>query len=131
MNGPPRNLGPRGFSLLELLFALLVFQIGILGVAGMVLSGQRLLNRAHLVLRGTLEAGRIGDSLLAEGAVSGGSRRYPWGRLVWLPAGDGRLRIVATATEKADTLALLWFWPDPGMDATGRDPSGMARGTPP
>jgi type II secretory pathway pseudopilin PulG len=123
--------GPKGFSLLELLFALLLFQIGVLGVAGMVLTGQRTLNRAHLLLRGTMEARRIGDSLVAAGHAPGGGRSYPWGRLVWIPTGAGKLTIVATAQEEADTLALLRFWPDPGTDAAEADSSGTARGTVP
>ena len=51
-----------GYSLVELIFALLIFQVGVLGVAGMILTAQQSLTRAQLILRGTLEARMTGRS---------------------------------------------------------------------
>ena len=57
----------RGFSLVELLLALLLLQVGILATAGMVLLSQQNFRRAELTLRGLLEAGWIADSLARAG----------------------------------------------------------------
>jgi Tfp pilus assembly protein PilV len=104
----------RGASLLELILALLLFEVGLLSVAGMVLVGQRTLTRAQLTMRGTLEAKRVGDSLLAAGAHLDGEASRPWGTLQWTGAGDGGVVVVAMAADGADTLAYLRLWPVPG-----------------
>jgi len=118
---PRVEVGRRGFSLLELVLALLVFEIGVLGVAGMVYQGQRTLSRARLIMRGTLEAKRVADSILAEsGAGAGvGNLALPWGEVSWVPAGDGALRVVATGSVPSDTLATLLAWPRPRGAQTG------------
>jgi Tfp pilus assembly protein PilV len=53
----------RGSSLAELLVALVVFQVGLLGVAGLVVLAQRNLMRAEIVARGVLEAQLVADSV--------------------------------------------------------------------
>jgi len=102
-----------GFSLLELILALLIFQVGLLGVAGMVLTAQRTLIRAELILRGTLEARRVGDSLLASGEEEDGELEEPWGQLSWEAGGEGYLRVVAMGGRDSDTLAVLRIWLPP------------------
>ena len=62
----------RGHSLLELVLALLLFQVGLLAAAGLVHLSQVNFRRAELTVRATLEADWIGDSLLAEGALAPG-----------------------------------------------------------
>jgi Tfp pilus assembly protein PilV len=104
----------RGSSLLELILALLLFELGLLSVAGMVLVGQRNLTRAQLTMRGTLEGKRLGDSLLAAGALGDGEASRPWGTVRWTGSGDGGLVVVAIAVDGADTLANLRLWPLPG-----------------
>jgi hypothetical protein len=73
----------RGFSLVELVLSLLVFQVGILAVFGMILLSQRNLQRAELTLRGILEAGWIADSLFRSGSQGDGSLPRPWGEIHW------------------------------------------------
>jgi len=118
---PRGGVGRRGFSLLELVLALLVFEVGVLGVAGMVYQGQRTLSRAQLIMRGTLEAKRVADSILTGSGTGAGAGNllFPWGEVAWAPAGGGVLRIVATGSAPSDTLAALLAWPRPGGEETG------------
>jgi type IV pilus assembly protein PilV len=63
----------RGFTLLEVLIAVLVFSIGLLGVAGMVLASMRGVHTAQLHTQATLQAQWIGDAMRANpGAVMAG-----------------------------------------------------------
>lgn len=116
MTGPDSSPGPRGYSLLELIFALLIFQVGILGVAGMILTAQQSLTRAQLILRGTLEARMTGDSLLTESGGESGEAVRPWGALAWTRGETGELKVVAVTAGGGDTLAVLRIWP-PVRDA--------------
>jgi Tfp pilus assembly protein PilV len=113
MSGTDRTGARQGSSLLELILALLLFEVGLLSVAGMVLVGQRHLTRAQRTMRGTLEGKRVGDSLLAAGAQGDGEARRPWGAVRWTGSGDGGLIVVAIAADGADTLAYLRLWPVP------------------
>lgn len=110
-----------GFSLLELVLALLIFQVGVLGVAGMVLTAQRTLTRAHLLLRGTLEGRQVADSLLAGGAEGAGEVARPWGGLAWTDEGRRGMKVVATTKGGADTLAVIRAWPPVGSRAAVYD----------
>jgi Tfp pilus assembly protein PilV len=116
MTCPDPSPAPRGYSLVELIFALLIFQVGVLGVAGMILTAQQSLTRAQLILRGTLEARMTGDSLLAEGVEGSGESVRPWGALAWTRGGTGELKVVAVTAGGGDTLAVLRIWP-PVRDA--------------
>ena len=95
-----------GFSLVELVLALLVFQVGLLATAGMILLAQRNLLRAELTVRGILEAGLVADSLERMGEIGSGLRPYPWGEVSWAPASDeiGGLTVAAFSTLLGDTL---------------------------
>ncbi len=102
-----------GFSLVELLLALLIFQVGILATAGMVLVSQRNFRRAELTLRGLLEAGWVADSLASAGVEGSGSHTYSWGEIAWAPlSGPGSgLRVSAWSPLEGDTLAVVWSLP--------------------
>jgi Tfp pilus assembly protein PilV len=115
---------------LELILALLLFQFGLLSVAGMVLMGQRTLNRAQLIMRSTLEGKRVGDSLLAAGARGNGGASRPWGALRWTGKGDGGLIVVAMAPNGADTLAYLHLWPAPERISLSDSASSTGGGGP-
>ena len=117
-----------GFSLLELILALLIFQVGILGVAGMVLTAQRTLTRAHLILRGTLEGREVADSLLHGGAEGQGEVVRPWGGLAWTNEGTLGLKVVATTKGGRDTLAMIRIWPPPGGGVAVADSLEIPKG---
>ena len=99
----------RGHSLLELVLALLLFQVGLLAAAGLVHLSQVNFRRAELTVRATLEADWIGDSLLAEGDLAPGVSTFSWGDLHWsvLSSPVPGLRIAAWSELEADTLLAL------------------------
>jgi type II secretory pathway pseudopilin PulG len=119
-----------GFSLVELVMALVIFQVGLLGVVGMFLTAQRTLTRAELVLRGAMAARAMGDSLLAGGTEGSGHSDLPWGTVSWTPWEDGGLRVVATGTNASDTLGVLRFWPPLPTDRVGQDSVSGEAGSP-
>lgn len=95
-----------GFTLLELLVALAILQIGLLGTAALFLQAQRALIRAEATTRGILEAELVADSLARAGETGGGSLNTDWGEVVWTPAVDdvGGLVVLAVAASVADTV---------------------------
>jgi hypothetical protein len=103
----------RGSSLAELLVALVVFQVGLLGVAGLVVLAQRNLLRAEIVARGVLEAQLVADSVRDAGGGESGSMDYPWGGVSWEPAPGipGGVRASAFMNLGGDTVAVLTVWP--------------------
>ena len=103
----------RGFSLVEMVLALLLLQVGILATVGMVLLSQENFRRAELTMRGVLEAAWIADSLSRAGGDGPGSTPRPWGEVSWVDMSipiDGS-RVSAVAPLEADTLATLLAFP--------------------
>ena len=72
-----------GFSLVEVVVALMILQVGLLGVVGLFTLASRRLLHALLVERAVAEVAAVADSLSASGARNGGqSVRGDW-RIVW------------------------------------------------
>lgn len=87
----------RGFTLVEVLVALVVLEVGLLGVVGTLVLAARTLVRAEAREVGTAEVERVLDSLLAAGPVDGeGSVSVTAGEVAWSAAG-GRIRLVFNA----------------------------------
>lgn len=99
----------RGYSLLELILALFLFQVGLLGAAGLIHLSEVNLRRAQLTVRATLEAEWAGDSLLALGSTTPGVASLPWGGLQWSPLSSPipGFRISAWSEVDGDTLVVL------------------------
>ncbi len=111
----------KGFSLVELVFALLVLQVGLLATAGLVFLAQESMLRAELTVRGVIEARRVADSLARSGDGGSGTLAYPWGEVSWPlpPDGLGGVRVVAVSAERGDTLGRARAWePEPTPDDT-------------
>ena len=82
--GAGDGLGPTGeaaFGLLEVLVALVLLEVGLLGCAGMLVLAQRHLTTAQRVHQATKAAASAADSLLAAGALETGLAREEWGTL--------------------------------------------------
>ena len=114
----------RGFSLIEVLIAILVLAIGLLGMAHMQASGMRSTHGAYLRTQATFLAGHIIDSMRANvTAARGGSYDVAFGAngtagtvegddvIAWktdlaaiLPAGDGQI----TTTGSDVTVEVSW-----------------------
>ena len=103
----------RGFSLVELVIALLLLQVGLLATSGMFLLSQQNLRRAELTLRGVLEAGIVADSLAVAGTYDPGEAAYDWGGLSWSPVIQPvrGLRVAAWVPVENDTLAAVLGFP--------------------
>ena len=111
--------------MVEVIFGLVILELGILAAFGMVLISQRSLHRAEVTLRGVLEAGWIADSLFQSGAHGSGSVRHPWGEVSWSQASTPipALRFTVWSPAQADTVFrfiavepsenLLSSFPDP------------------
>lgn len=112
----------RGFSLAEVMVALVILTVGLLGSAGVILSAQRNLTKARLLQHAVLEASRAADSLTEWGWIAPGARPFPGGIVQWVPekGEGGGIRIFAVGTSgSTDTLIQLRTWsrkkgvPDP------------------
>jgi len=115
----------RGFSMIEVLIALLILAIGLLGMANMQASGMRSTHGAYLRTQATIMAGDILDSMRANvNAARGGSYDIAFSGTAtcgatlvscdldtWLtalaailPAGDGQI----TTTGSDVTVEITW-----------------------
>ena len=105
----------RGFSLVELMVALLLLQMGVLATVGMVHLAQENTRRADHTLRSVLSAGWTADSLARSASAGPGRATYPWGELVWsaTPEPFPTLRVAAWSPRESDTLAVLLALPLP------------------
>ncbi len=120
-----------GFSLLELLIALLIFQVGLIGVAGTLLVAQETVHRSQLLSRATLAAMQVGDSVLVADAGGAGSVERAWGRVSWRPHGEGGMAVASTGPEGSDTLFFFVAWPTvAGFEVFGDSLGGGGGGLP-
>jgi len=107
-----------GFSLLELVFALVLLQVGILGTVGMIHLSQRNLQRAELTLKGTVE----GLWIVGSGTeLSGpGIQVERWGEISWVPEPTPvpSLRIHVWSPALRDTLVSFRVLPRIGIQAS-------------
>ncbi len=83
----------RGFTLIEVVMALLVLEVGILGAVGVLLLASETLTHAEVVERGVLEAEAALDSLQAGVFPTSGLRERPDGTLSWKTSVEGTVRV--------------------------------------
>ena len=100
----------RGFSLIEVLIALVVLEVGLLGCAGTLVLAQRHMAAAERLHQATQSAASVADSLLAlpPGAAGAGEARAPWGTLRWEGSAAG---VVLRAADRAGAPLLEWWIP--------------------
>lgn len=84
---------PRGFTLVEVVVALLILEVGLLGVFGMVVLAQRTLAQADAIERGVAELEGLLDSLGVHAAPGGGSRELDVGVVHWSVTADGTVTV--------------------------------------
>lgn len=75
----------RGFTLVEVIVALVLVEIGILGAVGTLVLASRNLAEAERLERAVLTAERVGDSLLTFRVTTPGRADFAGGEVVWAP----------------------------------------------
>lgn len=88
-----------GFTLVEVIVAVVLLTVGLLASVSMMSLAARTLGDARRVSLATAAAGSLADSLVAAaGEGASGMREHPWGILRWGPGEGAReVRIVAVA----------------------------------
>jgi prepilin-type N-terminal cleavage/methylation domain-containing protein len=95
----------RGFTLVEILIAMVVLEVGLLAVCGTLWLAARTLTRAEALERAVAALEGVYDSLAAGPSAPDGARSTPRGRVVWTSAGVD-LHLVFLDTT-GDTVASL------------------------
>lgn len=80
-----------GFTLVEVVVALLILDVGLLGAMGLIVLAQRTLAEADLVERGVADLEGVLDSLGWAAQPGGGARDVQAGRIEWSVGADGTL----------------------------------------
>jgi hypothetical protein len=96
--------GVGGFSLLELVLALVLLHVGILGAVSVIHLAQRNIQRAEITFRSVVEGNWVAGAVA--GTQGTGVRTEDWGELSWGPAAMPvpSLRIIAWSPALKDTL---------------------------
>jgi prepilin-type N-terminal cleavage/methylation domain-containing protein len=107
--GPERR---RGFTLVEFVVALAIFEVVLLGVAGLLRISLRSQARSLLLEQVAWEVGGLADSLAGVATAGSGVRDYPWGEIRW----DGGL---VTARDSVGAVLVSAPIPAAGAPAGG------------
>jgi type II secretory pathway pseudopilin PulG len=99
-DSPPAASG--GFTLVEVLVALVLLEVGLMGVVGTLVLAARSLTRAELGERGVAAVEHVLDSLVTAGVTAGEGRvDVRGGEVVWRAAGGSVRLVFATALDSA------------------------------
>ena len=86
----------RGFTLLEVVIALVIVEVAVVGVLSSLALSARLLRRGEVVQRLVASAEEVLDSLARGAAAGADSLRSDEGWVRWTVSSDGRLRILGS-----------------------------------
>lgn len=88
----------RGFTLVEVVVAIVIFEIGVFGVLGTLVIASRTMARAEALERAVVTVERVADSLSVHGAGESGAVEFAGGQVQW---GSGGIVALSAA---GDTL---------------------------
>ena len=98
-----------GFTLIDTLIAIVLLEVALLGLAGALSSGERLLARGRLATRAAAQArdllARIARSDTVCAATTG-TRVFPGARVTWSPDASPSLRRVTALIDRASPAAV-------------------------
>lgn len=103
----------RGTSLVEILVALSVLEVGLLGVVGLLVDASRTLGRATLLERSVTLAGNVADSLLGLSDPGSGELRTDSLLVRWDPR-PGGIRLTVRSDVPGATPVLDFLVPHRG-----------------
>jgi hypothetical protein len=85
--------------------AMVVLEVGLLGVVGTLVLAARTMHRAETIERVVTEAGRVYDSVSSVGATGSGEAPAVLGRVRWSVGGDGGLDLdVVVLGQRGDSV---------------------------
>lgn len=99
-----------GFTLAEVVAALLVLEVGILGAAALVVTARRTQAAAIVAERSVALVAEVADSLAGAGFGGPGERATAWGVVRWLDAGGEPLAVVRILSEDSARARRLEAW---------------------
>jgi len=73
----------RGFTLIEIVVAIVLLEIGMLGMLGTLTIASRTMTRAETLEAATITAGRVVDSLTVHGMAEEGAVGFIGGQVSW------------------------------------------------
>lgn len=88
--------GHGGFTLVEVVVALLVLELGVLGVLGTLVVASETLRRAERLERATSRVEAVVDSLAAGSPADTVTQTFDDVRISWTVDGRGRVDLLAT-----------------------------------
>lgn len=92
----------RGFTLIEIVIAIVLLEIGMLGVLGTLTIASRTMTRAETLETATITIERVLDSLAVHGMAEAGAVGFGGGRISW--SADGAQPWVFALDASEDTL---------------------------
>lgn len=98
-----RSVGAPGFGLAEVLVALVVLTVGIMGAVATATLAVRTLHMAAEREAAVRAAGVVLDSLLQVRSPSAGEREFPRHRVRWTVRTEGRVRRIALEVESIES----------------------------
>ncbi|MBI4541236.1 MAG: prepilin-type N-terminal cleavage/methylation domain-containing protein [Gemmatimonadetes bacterium] len=131
MTGRRSRAGACGFTIPELVIALTIFAVGVLGSAGLLALAARTLARADARAWAAAVAAEIADSLALVPAPASGERLLPRGAVAWTVRHEGpvtrvTLRVRVSGAGLADSVSTVIVVADSvaelGARATSVDP---------
>jgi len=82
-----------GFTLVEVIVALVILEVGMLGVVGTLVVASRAVRQATTLEGAVARTERVIDSLAVAGTEGSGSSALPGGDLAWIVEAGGTIRV--------------------------------------
>ena len=98
-----------GFTIIDTLIALLVLEMALLGLAGVLSSGERLLTRGRVATRAAVQGRDLLARMARSDSVCGGpsgSRSFPGAQVHWAVDASPSLRRVTALIERGSPMAV-------------------------
>jgi len=87
---------PSGFTLIEVVVALIVLEVAVVGVLGSLVLSTRIMHQAESVERATARAEGVLDSLSAGASPGAGNHEFEGGAVEWVVSPDGAVSVLVT-----------------------------------